>query len=92
MGGGFLPLVGVMALVTLMIYFLMVRPVRKREREHDDMVDELEKGDMVITAGGMYGKVENIYEDTIILKVESGAMVRMTKGGIIKRQDEPRGY
>ncbi len=92
MGGGLLPLVGVMVAFTLMIYFLMVRPVRKRERQHDEMVDDLEKGDIVITAGGMYGTIESIYEDSIVIKVESGAMVRMTKGGIIKRQDEPRGY
>ncbi len=92
MGAGFLPLVGVMAVVTLMIYFIMVRPVRQRERQHDQMVDLLEKGDKVITASGMYGQVEGIYEDSIVRKVESGAMVRMTKGGIVKRQDEPRRY
>ncbi|MAE11018.1 MAG: preprotein translocase subunit YajC [Dehalococcoidales bacterium] len=92
MGAGFLPLVGVMAVVTLMIYFIMVRPVRQRERQHDQMVDLLEKGDKVITASGMYGQVEGIYEDSIVIKVESGAMVRMTKGGIVKRQDEPRRY
>ena len=54
MGAGFLPLVGVMAVVTLMIYFIMVRPVRQRERQHDQMVDLLEKGDKVITASGMF--------------------------------------
>ncbi len=92
MGGGFLPLVGVMALVTLMIYFLMVRPVRKRERDHDQMVDELVKGDEIITAGGMFGKIDAIYDDYVIIKIESGAMVKMTKGGIVKRQYESRGY
>jgi preprotein translocase subunit YajC len=52
------------------------------------MVMELEIGDKVITAGGMHGKVDSIDEDTVIIEVESGAKIRMTKGGIVKRGDE----
>ena len=77
-----------LALVFGMFYFLMVRPMRQRDTKHDQMVAELEKGDIVITAGGIYGQVERIYEDSIILKVESGATIRVTKGGVVKRQEE----
>ncbi|MBA7600043.1 hypothetical protein ES703_07089 [subsurface metagenome] len=86
--GGYLPLIGFMVLFSAMIYFLMIRPVRQREKQHDHLVDELQKGDTVITAGGMYGKIENIYEDSIVLKVESGALVRVTKGGVVKREED----
>ncbi len=82
------PLIAVAALFMLMMYFLMIRPVRQREHRHDEMVDELQRGDIVITAGGMYGKVESIEEDSIILKVESGATVRVTKGGVVKREED----
>ena len=85
---GYLPLIGLMALFTLMIYFLMIRPVRQREKHHDALVYDLQRGDTVITAGGMYGKIEIIDEDSIVLKVESGAMVRVTKGGILKREED----
>ncbi|MFC1991253.1 preprotein translocase subunit YajC [Chloroflexota bacterium] len=88
MGGGFLPILGLAVLFTLMMYFLMVRPIRQREKKHDSLVDDLERGDTVITAGGMYGEIERIHEDSVILKVESGAMVRVTKGGILKREDD----
>ncbi len=82
-----IPLLIILALFIGMIYFLMIRPVRQRERKHDELVEDLEKGDTVITAGGMYGQVERIDEDSVILKVESGATVRVTKGGILNRPE-----
>ena len=69
-----------------MSYFFMIRPLRQREKTHDRLVDELEIGDTVITAGGMFGEVEIIDEDSIVLKVESGAKVRVTKGGVLTRR------
>ncbi len=84
---GLLPLVGMAVLFMIMIYFLMIRPLQKREKQHDMMVEELEPGDTVITAGGMYGTVDTIDEGSIVLKVESGATVRVTKGGVLKREE-----
>ena len=76
-----------LVLIFGMLYFLMIRPMRQREKKHDEMVEELHRGDMVITAGGMYGQVESISEDSIILKVESGATIRVTKGGVVNRPE-----
>ena len=86
--GGILPLVGFLVLMAAMFYFFMIRPVRQREKQHDQLVGELQKGDIVITASGMYGKVNSIYEDSVVLEVESGATVRMTKGCILKREED----
>jgi len=83
-----IPLLIMLGLIIGMFYFLMIRPIRQREKIHDQMVEELQKGEVVITAGGMYGQVEKIDEDSIILKVESGATVRVTKGGILTRREE----
>ena len=85
--GGIIPLILLLVFVVAMFYFLMIRPLKQREKKHDEMVLELEKGDKVITAGGMYGQVERIDEDSVVLKVESGATVRVTKGGILKREE-----
>ena len=82
-----LTLVAMAAVFMLMIYFLMIRPLKQREKQHDMMVEELQTGDTVITAGGMYGTVDTIDEDSIVLKVESGATIRVTKGGVLKRND-----
>jgi len=83
----FIPLLVITALFMLMIYFLMIRPLRQREKQHDQMVEELRVGDIVITAGGIYGKIDTIDADSIVLEVESGAKIRVTKGGVIKRED-----
>ena len=85
--GNITPLLIILVLIIVMFYFLMIRPLRQREKHHDQMVEYLEKGDMVITAGGMYGQVESIDEDTVILKVESGATIRVTKGGILRGEE-----
>ncbi|MBI2847790.1 MAG: preprotein translocase subunit YajC [Chloroflexi bacterium] len=87
----FLPLIIILILIFGMFYFFMIRPIRQRERQHDRMVEELEKGDLVITAGGMYGEIESIDEDSIVLKVESGALIRVTKGGVMARPGERQG-
>ena len=87
---GFAPLLLMLVLVFGMFYFLMIRPMRQREKKHDQMVEELKRGDMVITAGGMYGQVERIDEDSVVLKVESGATVRVTKGGVVSRPGSQR--
>lgn len=76
-----------LVLIFGMFYFTMVRPMRQREKQHDDMVKQLEKGDRVVTAGGMYGEIERIDEDSVVLKVESGALIRVTKGGVISRPE-----
>ncbi len=83
--GGWGPLIIILAVTLGMFYFFMIRPLRQREKKHDQMVEELQKGDMVITAGGMYGQVESIDEGSVVLKVESGATIRVTKGGVLSR-------
>lgn len=87
---GFLPLIIVLLLVFGMFYFFMIRPLRQRERQHDRMVEELQPGDTVITAGGIFGQIEKVDEDSVVLKVESGATIRVTKGGVIGRPGGPR--
>lgn len=86
--GSFLPLIIITGLFFLMIYFLMIRPMRQREKRHDYLVDSLKRGDSVITAGGMYGTIESINEDSVILKVESGATVRVTKSAVLTREED----
>ena len=80
------PLIIMLVLIVGMFYFLMIRPMRQRQKQHDQMVEELQRGDKVVTAGGMYGQVESINDDSVVLKVESGATIRVTKGGVLNRE------
>jgi preprotein translocase subunit YajC len=76
-----------LVLIFAMFYFLMIRPQRKRQKEHQQMMEDLRKGDKVITAGGIYGVIESVSEDSIVIKVESGATIRLSKGSVaLKRQ------
>ena len=79
----YLPMIIILVLLFGMFYFLMIRPMRQREKKHDQMVQQLNVGDRVITAGGVYGDIVNIYEDSIVVKIESGATMRVTKGSVL---------
>jgi preprotein translocase subunit YajC len=83
-----LPMIIFLALIFGLFYFVMVRPQRKRQKEHETMVQELQKGDRVITAGGIYGTIESLSEDSIVLKVESGASIRVARGSVIGRREK----
>jgi preprotein translocase subunit YajC len=58
-----------MAAIFLIFYFLLIRPQQKRQKEHDAMLVAIEKGDEVITSGGLHGKVVGTTEDTLTLEI-----------------------
>jgi preprotein translocase subunit YajC len=68
-----------LVVIGLLFYFFMIRPQRKRQKEHEELVGQLRGGDRVITAGGIYGQIESVTQDSVVLKVESGATI--TTGG-----------
>ena len=77
-----------MVLLFGIFYFLIIRPQRKRQQEHQELTEGLQPGDRVITIGGIYGRIESVREDSVILKVESGATIRVAKNGIAGKQIE----
>lgn len=68
-------------------YFILVRPQRKRQKEHEKVVMELRRGDKVITAGGIYGVVEKVSDETVDLKVESGTIIRFVRRAIHSKRE-----
>lgn len=68
----FVVLIGVM-------YFLMIRPQRKRAAEHESLMKQLKQGDRVITVGGIHGGVDKVDEKSVVLKLEDGAKMRVSK-------------
>jgi preprotein translocase subunit YajC len=69
------------------MYFLMIRPRQKQQRQHQEMMKELRPGDRVIIAGGIFGQIESLGEDTAILKIESGATMKVARNSIVGRQE-----
>jgi len=70
-----------------LMYFVLIRPQRKRQKEHQQLVEELNRGDRVVTAGGIYGVIESISEDSVLIKVESGAMLRVAKNSVALKRE-----
>ena len=86
--GGFDPTFIIILLLFFgMLYFLMIRPQRRRQKEHRQLMEELKRGDRVVTAGGIYGVIETVSEDSVIIKVESGATVRVAKSSVALKRE-----
>lgn len=74
-----------LVVIGLLFYFFMIRPQRKRVKEHQNLMSNLRSGDRVVTAGGIYGQIDSISDDSIFLKVESGAIIRIAKSSIVNK-------
>lgn len=86
-GSSVLPLVVFLVLIFAFMYFGVIRPQRRRQKEHQHMVEALKKGDKVITAGGIYGVIESMSDTSIVIKVESGQTLRVAKGSVALRRE-----
>jgi preprotein translocase subunit YajC len=75
---GLLPLV----LMFVVLYFVMIRPQMKRQKEHKAMVAALAKGDEVVTAGGFLGKVAKIGETYVSVELATGVEVQMQRSAV----------
>jgi preprotein translocase subunit YajC len=85
---GILPLLFFFVLMFGAMYFFTIRPQRKRQKEQEELLLSLKKGTKVITSSGLYGVVEEIADTSIVLKTESGALVRFAKLSVIARQPQ----
>jgi len=88
-GGGFdWTIIIFLVMIFGIFYFLMIRPQRKRQKEQRQLMEGLKRGDNVITAGGIYGVIESVSEDSIVIKVESGATMRVAKGSVALKREK----
>jgi preprotein translocase subunit YajC len=69
-------------LIIFVFYFLLIRPQQKRAKEHRLMLENLKRGDKVITIGGLYGVVESVNPNTVILKVAENIKLKFSKQSI----------
>lgn len=67
-GGGWLLLLGQLAVLGLIFYFLLIRPQKKQQKQMQAMLSTLEKGDSVLTSSGFYGVVIDVMEDIVIVE------------------------
>ena len=77
---GMLPLV----LMFVVLYFVMIRPQMKKQKEHRSMIDALAKGDEVATSGGLLGKVSKIGETNLSLEIANGVEVQLQRSAVVQ--------
>ncbi|HJX69120.1 MAG TPA: preprotein translocase subunit YajC [Dehalococcoidia bacterium] len=75
-----------LVVIFAVMYLLMIRPRQKQQKQHEAMMQELKPGERVIIAGGIYGQIESLSEDTAILRIESGATMRVARSSILGKQ------
>lgn len=86
--GSIWPMIIFLVVIFGLFYLVMIRPQRKRQKEHETMMQELQKGDRVITAGGIYGTIETLNEDNVVIKVEGGTTMRVARGSVAVRREK----
>ncbi|MEI8327091.1 MAG: preprotein translocase subunit YajC [Betaproteobacteria bacterium] len=77
---GMLPLV----LMFVVLYFVMIRPQMKKQKEHRSMVDSLAKGDEVVTSGGLLGKVTKMGDAYLGVELASGVEVQLQRSAVVQ--------
>ena len=86
-GGGFMSLILMFALIFAVMYFFMIRPQQKREKDRQKMLGELKKGDKVVTNSGMVGVIWGIKDNIIVLKFEEDVKIEFLKSAIAGKMD-----
>lgn len=80
--GGDIQFIIMMAVIFLIFYFLMIRPQQKKQKELKEMINNVKHGDMVITTGGLYGKVTSLTDNVITLEISDKVRVKVLRSHI----------
>ena len=75
---------GMLILIFVVMWFFMIRPQRKQQKELQAFRDGLKKGDKVVTVGGIFGTVEELKDDSVLLKVDKEVKLRVAKSSVVK--------
>lgn len=84
-GSSLISMVVILVVFVGVFYFLLIRPQRKRQAKHDDLVSNLKRGDKVITAGGIHGEIDSIGDTSAVLILEEGVKMRVAKSSIANK-------
>ena len=71
-----------LAILVLFFYFFIIRPQRKRQKQHESMISSIGRGDQVVTIGGFFGTVREVRDDTFLIELAEGVRVRILKSAV----------
>ena len=78
-----------MALIFVVMWFFMIRPQRKQQKELQNFRDSLAKGDKVVTIGGIYGTVVEVKDESVLMEIDNGVKIRVSKQALVKDFTDP---
>jgi len=78
----FIPLI----LVMVVFYFFLIRPQMKRQKDLKNFRESLKKGDKIVTAGGIYGRINNISDNVITIDVGNNILLKVDKSAIVRSE------
>jgi preprotein translocase subunit YajC len=81
-GGGLVSTLIMFGAIFLIFYFMIIRPQQKRSKERDKMLSNLEKGDKVVTNGGIHGIIAGLEEKTALLQVADNMKIKVERSAI----------
>ena len=81
-GGGDLSFILMMVAIFAIMYFFMIRPQNKKQKEIANFRKNLEVGQSIITAGGIYGKIKEIEDNSVVVEIASGVKIKVDKNSI----------
>lgn len=87
-GAGYMQLV-LFGGIALVFYFFMIRPQQKKQKEQKKFIEEIKRGDQVVTVGGVHGKVLSSDETTVVLEVDKGVKMTFNKSSISLDASKP---
>ena len=87
-GGGWTMWI-MLALIFVVMWFFMIRPQKKQQKELQNFRDSLAKGDKVVTIGGIFGTIVEVKEDTVLMEVDNGVKIRVSKQALVKDFTDP---
>ena len=82
--GGGMSLWIMLALMFVVMWFFMIRPQRKQQKELEKFRNALKKGDKVVTIGGIYGTVDEIKDRTVLIKVDGDTKLKVDRNSLVK--------
>lgn len=86
-GGGMGSILMIVALFVV-FYFFMIRPQQKRQKEIKKFRESLDKGSKVVTAGGIYGTIREVRDNSFIIEIDNNVRVRIDKGSVYPSAEE----
>ncbi len=81
-GGDFMTMIIYLGIFMVIFYYIAIRPQKKRQQQHSDMVKALKTGDRIITAGGIHGMITNTKEHSVMLKVADNVKIEVLRTSI----------